>query len=89
MTRWRNRIGEAGGDELLKETIDAGLHLKGAAGDLINALLSAAGMNFRKLLRFLAAFCLFFASGQYRGPETDQCVLPEITAFSGSTIWGR
>ena len=29
--------------------------LKGEAGDCINAILSAAGMNFRKLLRYLAA----------------------------------
>ncbi len=28
MTRWRNRIGEAGAEELLKETIAAGLKLK-------------------------------------------------------------
>ncbi len=28
MTRWRNRIGEAGAEELLKETITAGLKLK-------------------------------------------------------------
>lgn len=28
MTRWRNRIGEAGAEELLKETIEAGLKLK-------------------------------------------------------------
>ena len=28
MTRWRNRIGEAGAEELLKETIAAGLRLK-------------------------------------------------------------
>jgi len=28
MTRWRNRIGEAGGEELLKETIGAGLRIK-------------------------------------------------------------
>ena len=28
MTRWRNRIGEAGGEELLKETIGAGLRMK-------------------------------------------------------------
>jgi len=28
MTRWRGRIGEAGAEELLKETIDAGLKLK-------------------------------------------------------------
>lgn len=28
MTRWRNRIGEAGATELLKQTIDAGLKLK-------------------------------------------------------------
>lgn len=35
--------------------------LKGIAGDRINAILSAAGMNFRKLLRFLADFfCLFY-----------------------------
>jgi transposase, IS5 family len=30
--------------------------LKGKAGDRINALLSAAGMNFAKLLRWAAAF---------------------------------
>ena len=34
--------------------------LKGAVGDRINALLSAAGMNFRKLLRFLADFLSLF-----------------------------
>jgi IS5 family transposase len=28
MTRWRNRIGESGGEELLKETIGAGLRMK-------------------------------------------------------------
>lgn len=28
MTRWRKRIGEAGGEELLKETLEAGLRLK-------------------------------------------------------------
>ncbi|MBW2091743.1 MAG: transposase, partial [Deltaproteobacteria bacterium] len=28
MTRWRKRIGEAGAEELLKETIEAGLKLK-------------------------------------------------------------
>ena len=28
MTRWRHRIGEAGGEELLKETIGAGLRMK-------------------------------------------------------------
>ena len=28
MTRWRNRIGEAGAEQLLKETIEAGLKLK-------------------------------------------------------------
>lgn len=28
MTRWRNRIGEAGAEQLLKESIDAGLKLK-------------------------------------------------------------
>ena len=28
MTRWRNRIGETGGEELLKETIGAGLRMK-------------------------------------------------------------
>jgi len=30
--------------------------LKGTDGDQINAILSAAGMNFRKLQRFVAAF---------------------------------
>ena len=34
--------------------------LKGLAGDRINAILSAAGMNFRKLLRFLADFLYLF-----------------------------
>lgn len=35
--------------------------LKGMAGDRINAILSAAGMNFRKLLKFLAGYlCLFY-----------------------------
>jgi IS5 family transposase len=28
MTRWRNRIGESGGEQLLKETIESGLKLK-------------------------------------------------------------
>ena len=28
MTRWRNRIGEAGAEELLKETIETGLTMK-------------------------------------------------------------
>ena len=36
--------------------------LKGERGDMFNAILSAAGMNFRKLLRWLAAVLrLFFA----------------------------
>ena len=34
--------------------------IKGMAGDRINAILSAAGMNFRKLLKFLADFLCFF-----------------------------
>ncbi len=34
--------------------------LKGIAGDKINAILSAAGMNFRKLLKFLAGFLWLF-----------------------------
>ena len=38
--------------------------LKGMLGDRINAVLRAAGMNFKKLLRFLAdflrLFCLWF-----------------------------
>jgi IS5 family transposase len=29
MTRWRNRIGEAGAEELLKETIESGLKMEG------------------------------------------------------------
>jgi IS5 family transposase len=32
MTRWRKRIGEAGAEELLKETIEAGLKLKAVKG---------------------------------------------------------
>lgn len=28
MTKWRNRIGEAGAEEMLKQTIEAGLKLK-------------------------------------------------------------
>ena len=34
--------------------------LKGVAGDRINAILSAAGMNFRKLLKFLTGFLFLF-----------------------------
>lgn len=43
--------------------------LKGVAGDRINAILSAAGMNFAKLLRFVAAFLRLFLSamGRYQG----------------------
>ena len=36
--------------------------LKGVAGDRINAVLSAAGMNFSKLLRFLESFLRLFLS---------------------------
>ena len=44
--------------------------LKGMAGDRINAILSAAGMNFRKLLKFLADFlCFFYLLGLLR-PRT-------------------
>ncbi len=35
-------------------------HLKGQAGDKINAVLSAAGYNFRKLLAAIAAGCFFW-----------------------------
>ena len=34
--------------------------LKGEEGDRINAILSAAGMNFRKLVKWLADFLSFF-----------------------------
>ena len=33
------------------------LALKGAAGDAVNAILSAAAMNFQKLQRFFGLFC--------------------------------
>jgi len=35
-------------------------HLKGVAGDAINALLAGCGYNFRKLVRAVALFCLWF-----------------------------
>ena len=49
--------------------------LKGVAGDRINAILSAAGMNFRKLLRFLADFlCLFYLWSLSAGKTRVHCV---------------
>jgi IS5 family transposase len=39
--------------------------LKGVSGDRMNAILSAAGMNFRKLLRYLADFLCLFSSAPY------------------------
>jgi IS5 family transposase len=48
--------------------------LKGVAGDRINAILSAAGMNFRKLLRFLADFlCLFYLRSLSAGKTRVHC----------------
>jgi IS5 family transposase len=46
--------------------------LKGVAGDQINAILSAAGMNFRKLMRFIGEILFFFLVKfimQGRSPE--------------------
>jgi len=37
--------------------------LKGKCGDVINTILSAAGMNFRKLIRRLADFFAFISGG--------------------------
>ena len=39
--------------------------LKGMLGDCMNALLSAAGMNFHKLLRCIAAFLRFIVDRIY------------------------
>ncbi len=50
--------------------------LKGMAGDRINAILSAAGMNFRKLLKFLADFlCLFYLLGLLRPRTVEFCAV--------------
>lgn len=59
--------------------------LKGIAGDRINAILSAAGINFRKLQRFLAGIYTFFTSGPYRQLGSEKIVLLEIAAFSEPT----
>ena len=48
--------------------------LKGMAGDRINAILSAAGMNFRKLLKFLTDFlCFFYLIGLLRPRTVGFC----------------
>ncbi|MGI9570917.1 MAG: IS5 family transposase [Desulfobulbia bacterium] len=48
--------------------------LKGRAGDKINAILSAAGMNFRKLLKFLADFLwLFYLWTLLTGRTRENC----------------
>ena len=39
--------------------------LKGVEGDSINALLSAAGMNFRKLLKWAALLLRLLLDGNY------------------------
>ena len=80
MSRWRHRIGEAGAEELLEETIKSEHRmdrnqLKGKDGDCFNAILSAAGMNFHKLLKHAAVFWrkLFCA--------------PKDTSFLPSCLW--
>ena len=50
--------------------------LKGMAGDRMNAILSAAGMNFRKLLKFLADFlCFFYLLGLLRPRTAQYCTV--------------
>lgn len=50
--------------------------LKGVPGDRINAILIAAGLNFRKLLRFLADFlCLFNHWSLSEGRTRLNCVV--------------
>ena len=50
--------------------------LKGMAGDRRNATLSAAGMNFRELLKFLAGFlCLFYFFGPLRPRTAGYCAV--------------
>ena len=39
--------------------------LKGIEGDCINAILSASGMNFRKLLKWAALFLRLLLYGNY------------------------
>ena len=41
--------------------------LKGISGDLVNAIMSAAGMNFRKLIRQLADFFVFITGWHILG----------------------
>jgi hypothetical protein len=61
--------------------------LKGMAADRINAILSAAGMNFIKLLKFLEGFlCLFLISWVYCDQELLDIAPLEIAAYSESTI---
>ena len=72
MWRWMKRRAaiEPGIGHLKQEHRMDRNRLKGMAGDRINAILSAAGMNFRKLLKFLADFlCFFYLLGLLR-PRT-------------------
>lgn len=48
--------------------------LKGMAGDRLNALLSTAGMNFRKLLKFLEDFLFLFSLLALVRPAGKYCL---------------
>ena len=81
MWRWMKRRAaiEPGIGHLKREHRMDRNRLKGVIGDRINALLSAAGMNFRKLLKFLSAFLSFFyffcLEGLIKGPgKRNSCV---------------
>jgi len=56
MVYHRHAAIEPGIGHLKREHLMDRNRLKGTDGDQINAILSAAGMNFRKLQRFVAAF---------------------------------
>jgi len=59
--------------------------LKGVTGDKINAIFSAVGMNFRKLLKFLADFFVCFFFGTYLKEKTVVISPLDKMAFSEST----
>ena len=46
-------------------------YLAGPAGDAINAVLAAAGYNFRRLLAWLAILLLAFLAANARQPNSD------------------
>lgn len=60
--------------------------LKGMAGDLLNAILSAAGMNFKKLLKLLKVLLFPFPLITLVRPTENTAWPIKNTAFSELTI---